>query len=692
MIGVDVGGTFTDVVVVDGDGAICVYKVPSTQRDPSIAVLHGLQVAARAAGAEESTITTLLHGTTVATNAVIERTGGRVALITTAGFRDVLEIGRLRRRPEELYNLGATEREVIVPRHLRLELSERTNATGQVVRPVAREEVAELARFLREHDVRFVAVCLLHSHRNPENELAVARLLGELVREVRVTLAHEVLSETGEYERTCAAVLNAYLMGPIRPYLHRLTDRLAERSIPASPYLMQSNGGVIDADTAAEFPVRLLLSGPAGGIAASVRAVGECGVRNIVTFDMGGTSCDVGVIVDGKVSVTTQRDLAGMPIRMPSVDVVSIGTGGGSIAWTDGEGRFRVGPQSAGAEPGPACYGRGGHEATVTDADVVLGYLRSYRHLGAESGIDIDGLAAEAACRRLGRQVGLDTVEEVAWSILELAHTQMAGAVRNRATARGIDLRRFSLLAFGGAGPVHAVQVATKAGMRGVIVPPHPGCHSAYGLLRAGIRQDFVVPLEGRLGCLAPALIDKAFEVLDSKLPGQGADGSASDGVFAAAADVVYQADLRYAGQQFAVIVDLRSARELHEHAEVRRRFETAHENLYGHADHGRVVEILAVRATHTRRSQVEQSRPTGGAGWESDTPAAGIATRRAWFPGTNWVDIPVVDRFELPEGRSIAGPLVVEQPDTTILIPPGVQAREVDGGYLMIEIPEALQ
>lgn len=687
--GVDVGGTFTDVVVTDAAGLVEVHKIPSTPHDPSVAVLQGLRLAARSAGRNESDIVAFLHGTTVATNAVIERTRARMALVTTTGFRDVLEIGRLRRGAGELYVLNGTEWTPIVERRLRLELSERTDQAGTVVRSVARDEIEELVGVLRKHAVGFVAVCLLHSHRNPHNELAVARLFQELAPEIDVTLSHQVLPEVGEYERTSAAVLNTFLKGPVRPYIQSLSVGLTGLGVAATPYLMQSNGGVIEVDAAADYPIQLLLSGPAAGVAGSLHAAQACATPDIVTFDMGGTSCDVGVITDGAVGVTTQRDLAGMPVRIPSVDVIAIGTGGGSIAWVDHDGRFRVGPQSAGADPGPACYGRGGQDCTVTDADVVLGYLPADGRLGAEDDIEIDAAAGENACKRLGGQLSIETVEETAWSVLELAHTQMAGAVRRLAAARGLDLRRFSLLAYGGAGPVHAVHVAAKAGMHQVIIPSYPGCHSAHGLLRADLRQDHVVALESRMNALDPTVLDRAFDALHRMAPPAG---SSSDSVFAGIVDVVYRADIRYAGQQFTVSVDLNDARELHERpADLRARFDAAHHDRYGHSDQDRVVEITALRATHKRPSTIAGATPAR-ANDDRLRQRSGRepATRRMWLPQTGWAEAAVTGRHELREGEPADGPLVVTQPDTTVLVPPGVQIQAVAGGYLLIEIPSA--
>jgi N-methylhydantoinase A len=662
-IGVDVGGTFTDVTLVTDGGDLVTAKVPSTD-DQSEGVLAGVRKACRAAGIDPAAIGEFSHATTVSVNALLERAGARTALVTTEGFRDVLAVGR-QDRPD-LYDLEATKPDPIVPRERRYEVAERTSPEG-VERPVDEAAVRDLAATLRADDVESVAVALLHAYATPENERRVAELLREELA-VPVSASHEVLSEFREFERTATTAVDAYVTPAIDGYLGRLTERAAADGIPR-PRVMQSNGGVANAEAVRDHAVTTTLSGPAAGVVGASRAARETsetmGLSGLVTFDMGGTSSDVSLVHDGEAARTTEADVDGIPVRTPMVDVNTIGSGGGSVAWLDSGGALRVGPESAGAAPGPACYGRGGTEPTVTDANVVLGYIGESTALGGELSLDAD--AATAVLADLAADAGLESATAAARGVFRVANAKMTQAIREVTVERGHDPREFGLVAFGGAGPMHAAPVAESLSIETVIVPLAGGVLSSYGLLDADERYD-------RVRTHLVGLADADPETVAGLLTDLEAD--ARSDLTGEADAVEYEADCRYAGQSFELTVPVGTP---FEPSVVRERFDAAHERTYGYRMDA-AVELVNLRASVRRERSVEATRYEGDG--DSD-----LGTRPAVFGERDApVEAAVHDRRSLAVGTTVSGPAILEQAETTTVVPPSWAASVEPDGTLVLE------
>ncbi|VTT88309.1 N-methylhydantoinase A [Halorubrum sp. DM2] len=662
-IGVDVGGTFTDVALsLDGD--LVTAKVPSTE-DQSEGVVAGIEKACEAAGIDPESVTDFSHAMTVSVNALLENDGARTALVTTEGFRDVLEIGR-QTRPS-LYDLDAEKPTPLVPRRRRFEVAERATPDG-IERPVAEEAVEALVADLREADVESVAVCLLHAYASPENERRVAERLREAL-DAPVSASHEVLPEFREYERTSTTVVDAYVRPAIDGYVGRLTERARDMGLP-QPRIMQANGGVTDADTVRRNAVTTVLSGPAAGVVgASAAAATDADRDGLVTFDMGGTSSDVSLVRDGEVERTTESVIADRPIGTPMVDVETVGAGGGSIAWVDAGGALRIGPRSAGADPGPACYGKGGTEPTVTDADLVLGYVGADTDLGGD--LSLDAEAARDALADLADEAGMDGPVAAALGVHRVANADMSRAIRSVTVERGHDPRAFGLVAFGGAGPMHAVSIADGLDIDRVVVPHASGVLSAYGLLAADETRDAVRTRQGPLGEVDAESVDAVYGELADRLSREVSDPDA--------ARVEYAADLRYAGQSFELTVDVERP---FDPAAAGERFAAAHESAYGYrADEP--VELVNCRATAT----VPRSAPAIGSVGGGD--AGPRTTREAVFPDGTY-ETPVYDRERFPADEEIEGPGVVEGAESTVVVPPGWGVRLRDDGALIAEVSDA--
>jgi len=654
-VGVDVGGTFTDVALaVAGD--LVTAKVPTTD-DQSEGVLRGVEKACEAADVPPAAIDGFGHAMTVSTNALLEETGATTALVTTAGFRDVPEIRR-QDRPE-LYDLDAELPAPLVPRRRRFEVDERATVDG-VERTVDDDAVRALADRLPAA-VESVAVCLLHAYAHPENERRIAELLRDRL-DARVSVSHEVLGAFREYERTSTTVVDAYVAPSIDDYLGRLVERAADRELPA-PLVMQSNGGVAHAATVRERAVTTALSGPAAGV---VGAAATADATGLVSFDMGGTSSDVGLVRDGEIERTTDGSVADRPVGVPMVDVTTVGAGGGSVARVDAGGALRVGPQSAGADPGPACYGRGGTEPTVTDANVVLGYIGGGATLGDE--LELDAAAAERALADLADDAGLDGPRAAARGVYRVVNANMTRAIRSVTVERGHDPRRFALVAFGGAGPMHAAALADSLDVERVVVPRACGVLSAYGLLAADERHDALRtdrrPLvDADPEAVAATLDDLAEEVCEGV--------SAPD-----AARLSFGADLRYAGQSFELTVGVGRP---FDPATVRERFHDAHEAAYGYRMDD-PVELVTLRAS----AAVE--RPPIDASYEGRGDAR-AGSREAHFgeKGLEGVETPVYARERLPVGERIDGPAICEGAESTVVVPPAWAGRVDDDGALAL-------
>jgi N-methylhydantoinase A len=637
-LGVDVGGTFTDLVALV-DGRLVTAKVPSTPADQSAGVLAAVD----ASGVDAAAVGVFAHGMTVATNALLERRGGRTALVTTEGFRDVLEIGR-QNRPS-LYDLAADRPATLVPRELRFTVAERMGPAGVVV-PLNESEVDNVVTALRGARVEAVAVCLIFGFLHPEHERALGAAVRAALPGVAVSLSSELLPEFREYERTATVAADAYLAPRVQAYLRRLAGRATERGLP-DPLVMQSTGGVAGIEVAARQPARVVLSGPAGGVVGASYLAGRSGYRDLLTFDMGGTSTDVAAVVDGAVQTTTESVLAGVPVKLPAVDVHTVSAGGGSVAWADSGGSLRVGPRSAGADPGPAAYGLGGSEPTVTDADLLLGLLPADARLGGAVALSTE--RAREALTRLGDRLGL-TAEQAAVGVVRVADTEMVQALRVISVERGLDPREFALVAFGGAGGLHACALAEELGIGTVLVPRAGGVLSALGLAISDIRRDYAGPLLGAVDTLGADRLAAAWADLADRARADLADTGAEP-------HLDRLADLRYRGQSYELTVAADSPTAL------AAAFHAAHERRYGHRADDEPVEIVAVRLVATVPGEqpeiVEPAAPE---------PAPPAGRRSVLLDGT-WTDVDVLDRANLGRGSTVAGPAILEFPEATCLV-----------------------
>ena len=663
LIGVDVGGTFTDLFAFDATKKkVVVQKVPSTPGDPSLAIVAGLEVLRDRHGVDLAAMERFAHGTTVATNALIQRRGGRLALVTTKGFRDLLEIGR-QIRPH-VYDIQTDYPPPLIPRERRFEADERVGSRGEVITPLAASEADRVAGAIADLDVDGVAICLLFSFLNPVHERRLAEAIRRRRPDLMVSVSSEVQPEFREYERMSTTVLNTFLQPQVTRYMERLGTAIAELSPRALIGINQSSGGLMSIEMASRFPVRTALSGPAAGVVGAARAAKLAGEPSVITFDMGGTSTDVCLVRNGKAEMAYGRDVAGFPVRLPAIDIHTIGAGGGSIARFGADGLLKVGPDSAGAEPGPACYGKGGTEATVSDANVILGRLPT-ELLGGAMKLDRDKAAAaiEPIARRLET-----SIEAAAMGIIRIANANMMRAIRTVSIERGHDPRPFMLMPFGGAGALHAVEIAEDLGMRGILVPPAPGILCAQGLVVADLTESFVAtcrtPLDGDLGAVGRSL----ERLLERARAWWEAERVSPDD---AAGTLVL--DMRYIGQNYElpVAVPANWGLALPPPGEMARLFHHAHEQSYGHHDPGAPIEIVNLRITAVGRlPDIASARPPSGHAPRS------TGTRSVWFSADAPVSASIWQRDDLVPGTIIDGPAIVEQLDATTPIPPGWRAR----------------
>ncbi|WP_431281945.1 hydantoinase/oxoprolinase family protein [Humitalea sp. 24SJ18S-53] len=671
-IAVDIGGTFTDLMLLDArDPVPRAWKTPTTPEDPSIGLLRGITEAASRFGFALSDVGLLLHGTTIATNAVLERKLARGALITTAGFEDVLEIGRHVRR--DIYGLTPAAFPTLIPRDLRFGIAERLRADGSVELPL--EEAALPAILERLGDVQAVAVCLLHAYANPAHERRLAALIAAARPDLAVSLSSDVSPEMREYERTSTTVLNALLVPVVKTYLDRLAARLAEAGFSPNVYMVQSNGGVCSLATAASQPARLLLSGPSGGALAAGRLAALLARPDMVAVDMGGTSYDVSVVQDGRVGIVTQGEIDRLPVRLPMVEMRTIGAGGGSIAAVDAGGRLAVGPRSAGSRPGPVAYARGGTEPTVTDANLVLGRLDPEFFLGGAMALDLPAARA-AMVARVGAPLGLGA-EPAAAGVLAVVNATLAAAVRLSLFEKGLDPRAFTLLTFGGAGGLHAIEVAEEMGITEVVFPAEPGTLSAFGILYSDLMQDFS---RARL-VSARAENLPAIEEAVASLRAQADAALAADGIPPADRIIGLAADMRYRGQAFELLIPWPDGTDLDG---LVAGFHATHQKRFSYANEGDAVEIVILRATATGRLQKPDERA-------ADTVGGGAqkGTRRCWTQNA-WADVPVWQREFLGAADIIAGPAIIEEAFSTHWIGPGWTARPGAAGALVATKGEA--
>jgi N-methylhydantoinase A len=689
-IGVDIGGTFTDVVVADEtSGRLEVVKVPSTPRDFARGVLDALATATRRHDVRPSDVSLLAHATTVVTNALLEGKGARTALLTTQGMRDVLELRRSARA--SLYDLFQDGPSILVPRHLRLEVRERLDAQGAVITPLRMEDVDAAVDFIKRHDVQAVAVCFLYSFLNDAHERAVGARLRAALPNLPVFLSSEVLPEIREFERTSTTAVCAYVGPILASYLERLESAVRSQGFP-SPYVMGSSGGVFTVAEGLKMPAMAVESGPAAGVIAAQLIGKRLGLPNLISFDMGGTTAKASLIEGGEVSTTSEYEVGGSasarrwmhgtghPIRVPVIDLAEVSAGGGSIAWIDPGGALRVGPESAGAEPGPVCYGQGGEQPTVTDADLVLGYLNPVALLGGGLPVHLDRARA-AIEARIARPLKQGVLEAAA-GIVDVVTAGMAAALRIVSVERGHDPREFTLVAFGGAGPVHAARLAHELEIPRVIVPPIPGGFSALGLVASDFRRDYVKTFYARLDEARLDELAAAYAAME----GSARAMLGGAGVPEARWEITRAADCRYGRQAYEFTVPLAAvpvtAASL---ARLAADFHAKHRQTYGHASPDEAVQLVNLRVAAVGRLEgLDVARETAAVSPPAKASAP-AASREAYFKETGPVRCDVIPREALADGARRAGPLIIEAMDATVVVPPGWHVSADARGFITL-------
>jgi N-methylhydantoinase A len=675
-LAVDTGGTFSDFVLLDeATGALRVFKVPSTPDDPGRAVLQGVQ----GSGLAASDIDFFVHGTTVGTNALLEEKGARAGLIITKGFRAVYEVQeQAREYGPILFDLLFEKPHLLVPQSRTFEVAERIGSKGEIDQELDDASVEAAIDGLEREGVQSVAICLLFSFANPEHERRIVQAIERRHPAWMVSASSELLPQIREYYRLSTTAINAYLAPKLADYLRQLDSGLKQAGVDTPrAYVMQSNGGSATLAGAAKRAVATIMSGPAGGVVAGAEVGRLAGSPNVITFDMGGTSCDVALIEGGVLRHETRSAIGRRHIAVPSLDIHTVSAGGGTLAWVDYQGALHVGPQSAGARPGPVAYGLGGETPTVTDCDLVLGYLNPRNFLGGELALDVDA-ARQAIEERIARPLGLDVLRAAA-GVVALVDVKMGEAVKAISTQRGYDLRDFALVAFGGAGPVHAAHIALELGIPRVIAPPNPGVASALGLLMSPVRHDYVVSRLGRLLHTTPVEVRAGFAGLEESavrdLEAEGFDPESRH--------LEYLLDLRYAGQGYEIGVPLTRAEiETSDFGMWRERFDRLHEQAFGHAAPHQPVEIVNYRVAgigQVAAARLATIQPQHG-------PATPAAERPVVFPGHELAPCPIYDRSALGAGARIDGPAILEQYDSTVVIHPGQSGCVDHTGSVVIE------
>ncbi|MEM7252577.1 MAG: hydantoinase/oxoprolinase family protein [Pseudomonadota bacterium] len=672
-IGIDTGGTFTDLVCRRPNTEDVVLKVPSTPADPSRAIATGIDILLRDHQIDPTSVRRFIHGTTVATNAVLERKGAKVGIITTEGFRDALEIGRQLRTAIYDLHLRPETPVFLAPRARRKEVRERIAADGRVVLPLDDNEVAEAGAALIASGVNAVAVCFLFSFLNPSHEQRARDILREAYPHLALSLSSEVDPAFREYERVVATAFDAYTKPVLSQYLARIEDELAAKGIDAPLQVMQSRGGIAAAAVANERPVRLFLSGPAAGVIGAAGAGEDAGHPNTITVDIGGTSCDIALVHRGQPGVRAEGRIDGFPVRVPMVDVNAIGAGGGSLAWIDGAGGLRIGPQSAGADPGPACYDRGGTEPTVTDASLALGWLNPEYFAGGTVALNIEA-ARDAIDTKIAKPLNL-SVDQAALGIHRVVNAQMAEGMRLVSIRQGFDPRDFSLVALGGAGPVHATALAEELALTQVIVPLAPGVLSADGLLRVPIEHEMAVGFPHRIDQVSLASLRNTFDQLD-----RGCEAlMANEALTGDDLVITYSADVCYVGQSHYLDVELDITADAPLDA-LYEQFLRQHEHVYGYATRS-PARIVNLRATHRRPGT--QLEPTSSA--SAATLTSADRARAITLPDGHRAHVPIVNRIELVRGSTFEGPIIIEQPDTTTVVQPGWKGEILQRGQMRL-------
>lgn len=672
IAGIDVGGTFTDVVLHDAkENRLRIAKVFSTtgqQAEGLVAGLHQLPVPVAEMDA-------VVHGTTVATNAVLERKGDRCALITTRGFRDVLELRRRDRPTTYGLTTGYTP---IIPRSRSIEVDERIDSHGRILTPLTDAAIGEIAEKLRGLDVESVAVCLLNSYANPAHERQLIDRLSTLLPGVSFSASHELCPEAGEFERANTTAVNAFVSATMSRYLHSVQDRLETEGFRHEVQVMQSNGGLIPARRAGRLGARTLLSGPAAGTVAAADFGAAAGLTDVISCDMGGTSFDVALIPGGDPSITSEKNIDyGMPIKLPMIDITTIAAGGGSLASLDRAGILQVGPESAGSTPGPACYGRGGTKPTVTDANAVLGRIAPDQQLGTEDGFTIDLAAARTAIQtEIADPLGLST-EAAALAIIRIANEKMASAIRSVSVDKGHDPRKFALVGYGGAGPMHIVELAKTVGATTVLIPPYPGALSAYGCLIADAKYDYVTALNATV---EGTNLDETVQGILSQHASDGKGLLASDGFAPEAIAVEHFADMSFSKQRYTLRIPLGDRQHDWTANELTDAFLSEHAKTYGGRHPSRNIKLVNLRTVATGQRALPSLAPAQAKQMHQPTK------RSINFTGEPQM-VDVLSRDSLVAGQSLEGPLVIEQTDTTIILPPGTVSTVHDSGSIIVEV-----
>ena len=676
-IAIDVGGTFTDVVATVEGRLAQVTKVPTTPGYLVRGVLNGVESILARLDGSGSQVQRFVHGTTIGTNAVLERRGARIVVLTTEGFEDVLELGRLRRTA--LYDLFADAETPVflAPRRRRYGVPERIDARGRVVRELDEAALRDIvANAIEVEKADAFAVCYLFSFLDDRHEQRTREIIHEIAPQASVSLSSDVNPIFREYERTVVTAFDAYVKPVLNAYLAVLGRELNAVGISTRLQVMQSRGGIASAENALTRPVQLLLSGPAAGVIGGQFEGARGGCRDVITFDMGGTSSDVALVRDGRPLTTTEAKMRTWPLRVPMIDVSTIGAGGGSIAWIDPAGGLRVGPRSAGSDPGPACYPGGGPDPTVTDASVVLGYLNPRNFAGGQLTLDVD--AAHRAVGGLAERLGM-SVREAALGIHRVVNANMADQIRLGSVKRGHDPRKFALVAFGGAGPVHGGPLAADIGIPTMIVPENPGVLSALGLLVAPVEHEHMRTFVARTPDIDVANMRDVLATLDA----QGLAAMETEGIARDRISTRHAADMRYVGQSYELEVDVPDTTDASTPDELARRFHDAHERVYAHAQRGNAVETVNLRVVHSFRPAPPS--PAGDRAGRADGNEARETRRTVFAEHPDGVDAAVFDRSDLAPGTVIDGPAIVEQPDTTIVVYPGHRCTVGDDGLLFV-------
>ncbi len=646
-VSADIGGTFTDIVAQSSDGAVLIGKVPTTPDNPAIGVVNGI----RALLPDLSEISFFVHGTTVGLNAFLERRGERVLLVMTSGLGDAYAIARGNRHT--LYELRYQKPKQLVARRDVHEVRGRLAWNGGELEPLKAADFEPIIRKIRDEGINAVAVCFVHAYAYPRHELAAREILARALPEVSISLSHEIAREWREYERASSTVMNAYVAPVVQRYLRSLQHELRTLGMKETVHVMQSNGGVSTAEKAQQIPVFTLLSGPVGGTMAGTALAANSERKNLLCVDMGGTSFDVSLIIGGKANTTLETELEGLPLLMSIVDIETIGTGGGSIAWLE-NGAMRVGPHSAGAIPGPACYGRGGKRPTVTDANLFLGRLGEKSLLGGE--MSLDGAAAARAIESLAAQAGLGPVA-FAEGVLAISNAAMADAMRTVTVSQGVDPREFTLVAFGGAGPMAAAFLAEELGMREVLVPRFPGTFSAWGMLQTDLRHDFTQSFFRSVDKVDANELDAVFVRLEA----QGRIAILAEGIEDSGVSFQRSADMRYLGQEYTINVPLAS----NDTAFFATEFHAAHDRRYGHSSPSAPIEFVNLRVAAFGALEKFRGTPAGAV---AESPALG--ERQIVFAGETHAT-PIVARDRLPPNFAMNGPLIIEEQSATTIVPP---------------------